>query len=440
MSELGSVPDALTGELGRSRAGRLVQCLELLADAERKGTTSLAGLVEYLENLIDVGIEEEINLAPWENDYVRIMNLHKAKGLEAPVVFLANPAKNTSHTPTMHICRTDGTPRGYFVIEKRKGYAREVLGQPVDWDDYCETEQQYLDAEENRLLYVAATRARDLLVVSSYEGKPEINPWNPFDVYLADVPELDACVESERFDGSEKGIELSISDFDKEKASIQSTQAAISTASYKQASVTSLVKDKESAPSRKATGRGMSWGNVIHRLLDSCAREPASSSSEMEALAGRVLSEEGRNPAEAARVIHEVGRVLSSPLWRRMLKSGLYYSEVPFYTKTEQPEDKVEETVISGTIDLVFKEGDGWVMVDFKTDTVSSERQLDLTGELLCSTTGVVPKGLGERGWGAGLRGWTVLHVDKQVSDCKKHVRIASPGAGITARTLPADR
>lgn len=35
------------------------------------------------------------------------------------------------------------------------------------------------------------------------------------------------------------------------------------------------------------------------------------------------------------------------------------------------------ETVISGTIDLVFLEEDGWVIVDYKTDTVESEEQLN---------------------------------------------------------------
>jgi ATP-dependent helicase/nuclease subunit A len=44
------------------------------------------------------------------------------------------------------------------------------------------------NAEENRLLYVAATRARDLLVVSTYEEKPEISPWSPFEAHLPDVP------------------------------------------------------------------------------------------------------------------------------------------------------------------------------------------------------------------------------------------------------------
>ena len=376
MAALGSVPAALTGELGRSRAGRLVQCLELLADAERKGKTSLVGLVERLANLVNVGIEEEINIAPWESDYVRIMNLHKAKGLEAPVVFLANPAKNASHTPAVHICRTDGTPRGFFVIENMRGYAREVLGQPVGWDAHCETEQQYLSAEENRLLYVAATRARDMLVVSTYEGKPEISPWGPFDVFLDDVPELDACGDDEEAAGAEKGMGLGTGDFDKAKDDIQTIRSIINVASYNHVPVTSFVHEKESAPTRVATRRGQSWGNVIHRLLDFCAR---GSAANIEVLAGRVLVEEGRDPATANIAVQEVVRVLGSPFWRRAVDSSQHYSEVPFYAdiKIDKPEDKNEDTVISGTIDLVFKEEDGWVIADFKTDTVRGERQLD---------------------------------------------------------------
>jgi ATP-dependent helicase/nuclease subunit A len=375
MSELGSIPATLTGELGRSRAGYLVQCLELLADAERKGTTSLAGLVEYLSSLVDVGIEEEIDIAPGESNYVRIMNLHKAKGLEAPVVFLANPAKNASHTPTVHICRTDGRPRGYFVIEKRKGYTSEVLGQPADWDAYCKTEQQYLGAEENRLLYVAATRAKDLLVVSTYEGKPEISPWNPFEVHLTDIPELEVCGDDEEAAGTEQGLGLGAGDFDQARADIEATRCVINAASYSHVSVTSFVEEKGLEPSRVVTRRGQSWGNVIHRLLDVCSRGPV---TDLEQLAAKVLVEEGRNSNEATRVLQEARRVQDSALWKRAMDSNRHYSEVPFYmdTKIAKRKDTGEDTIISGTIDLVFKEGSGWVIVDFKTDTVSGESQL----------------------------------------------------------------
>jgi ATP-dependent helicase/nuclease subunit A len=191
MRELGLIPYALTGELGRSRAGHLIQCLELLAAAEREGNTSFASLVDSLAFLMETGVEEEINIAPWEDDAVRLMNLHKAKGLEAPVVFLANPGKDVTWEPSVHINRTGGVPRGYYVIEKKKGYTSEILAQPLNWDEHAAKEQQYLDAEEIRLLYVAATRAKNLLVISVYPDKPEASPWQLFSGHFSSVPGLE---------------------------------------------------------------------------------------------------------------------------------------------------------------------------------------------------------------------------------------------------------
>jgi ATP-dependent helicase/nuclease subunit A len=51
----------------------------------------------------------------------------------------------------------------------------------VEWEKHSEEETKYLLAEETRLLYVAATRARNLLVVSTYPGRPELSPWHPLE-------------------------------------------------------------------------------------------------------------------------------------------------------------------------------------------------------------------------------------------------------------------
>ncbi len=59
---------------------------------EAKGNTASFDLLESLQGLLETGIEEELDITGEEN-LVRIMNLHKAKGLEAPIVFLAHPAK-----------------------------------------------------------------------------------------------------------------------------------------------------------------------------------------------------------------------------------------------------------------------------------------------------------------------------------------------------------
>ncbi|MTI83940.1 MAG: hypothetical protein FH756_08530 [Firmicutes bacterium] len=379
MRELGIISHALTGELGKSRSGHLLQSQEFLAAAERSGITSFYSLVEYLTLLMESGVEEEINIAPWEDDAVRLMNLHKAKGLEAPVVFLANPGKNVKWPPTMHINRVgDSTPRGYFVIQKQKSFNKETLGQPVTWDRYCQIEQQYLDAEETRLIYVAATRAKNLLVVSTYPGKPDLSAWHPFNGHFAGVSELEDVSGTDSGPTGEEGIEISLEDLDEAKGGFLGPRNPMNEPSYNVAAVTELVKGKSGGPARQRTGRGQSWGRVMHRVLEACAEKVPSN---LELFVENILAEEERDAGEKTEVLNLVNGILKSSLWKRMLKSEKRFVEVPLSVKVETGEyGFTTETIVSGAIDLVFLEDGGWVLVDYKTDTVEDN---DMLAELV---------------------------------------------------------
>ncbi|MFZ5650707.1 MAG: UvrD-helicase domain-containing protein [Bacillota bacterium] len=372
VTELGVIPYTLTGELGKSRSGHIVQCMEFVAAAERRGITSFSSILEYLDLLLEAGVEEEINIAPREDDAVRLMNLHKAKGLEAPVVFLANPGKNASHPPDRHISRVGDNPRGYFVVKKESGYTTEIIGQPPGWDKYSEEEMRYLSAEETRLLYVAATRARNLLVVSTYSGKPELSPWSPLHGLLNGVPELeDNKIDRKEAAGIE-GAALSREELEKAREGFVTMTAAANTPSYSVESVTSLVKGAGDGPERKSTGRGQSWGRVVHRVLEAYAKKAPPN---LELFVDNVITVEGRAPEERDQVINLVNQIIKSDLWQRMLKSRRRFMEAPFSAMDDSPENG-RERIISGVIDLVFQEEDGWVIVDYKTDTVKGEEQL----------------------------------------------------------------
>ncbi|MCL5289445.1 MAG: PD-(D/E)XK nuclease family protein [Firmicutes bacterium] len=372
VTELGVIPYTLTGELGKSRSGHIIQCLEYVAAAERRGITSLSSILEYLELLLESGVEEEINIAPWEDDSVRLMNLHKAKGLEAPVVFLANPGKKVSRPPDRHINRAGDTPRGYFVIKKESGYTTEIIGQPLEWEKYSEEEMKYLSAEEIRLLYVAATRARNLLVVSTYPGKPEQSPWSQLHGYLSEAPELE-CKDTEKTEAAGyEGAVLTQGDLVKAREGFTVIIDSANTPSYSVESVTSLVKGAGDGPERKETGYGLSWGRVVHRVLEACAlRKP----DNIELFVDNILVEEGRPSGERDEVITLVNQVVKSELWDRMLKSKRRFVEVPFSARDYSTKNGGER-IISGVIDLVFEEEDGWVIADYKTDNVESEEQL----------------------------------------------------------------
>ena len=372
MQDSGIIPAALAGEQGKAQAGYLVQALEFLASAERMGVTSFAELVSFLETLMDAGIEEEIDLYPWDDQTVRIMNLHKAKGLEAPVVILANPTKGVDFSPSIHISRAGEKPCGYFLIQKRKFYRNEVLGQPVGWECFSQKEEEYLEAEENRLLYVAATRAKNLLVVSTYPDKPTNSPWYLFNEDLISTTVLDDQVSSGMISCEKNVSSLKPGDLEEARGNFLNHESSINVPSYRAAAVTSLVRDSGSFPSREMTGRGFSWGRTIHRVLELCAKKDKINP---DLFIENILIEEGRVPEEKEEVLEYVKGILRSPFWERVMKSKNRFVEVPFGQQVPGSPGS-NDTLVSGVIDLVFLEEDGWVIVDYKTDTVKDDEDL----------------------------------------------------------------
>jgi ATP-dependent exoDNAse (exonuclease V) beta subunit len=143
-------------------AGDLLHAIDRVRQVVEEGH-SLAAAAAALEADREASSEvESLPLEPGQSDVVRVMNLHKAKGLEAPVVFLADPCGGFKPRVDVRIIRDGLTARGYFDITTDWGYSEKVLAEPVGWEQFKQEEQDYLAAEESRLLYVAATRARDL--------------------------------------------------------------------------------------------------------------------------------------------------------------------------------------------------------------------------------------------------------------------------------------
>lgn len=128
---------------------------ELARAYEQRAPASIRGFLEELDRTRELDAHER----PVEEhvDGVRVTNVHKAKGLEFPVVILADP-----HSPQR------GSDRRY--VDPSSGQAAfEIVGcRPRELDEAVDRAREASEAEENRLAYVAATRARDLLVVPGY--------------------------------------------------------------------------------------------------------------------------------------------------------------------------------------------------------------------------------------------------------------------------------
>ena len=109
----------------------------------------------------------DVPLLEEDADGVRLMTVHAAKGLEAPVVVLANPtAKRTRDRPSR------------FVDGQARLWAMPLAGcQPAELTANADAVLREDAAEEDRVLYVAATRARDLLVVPAHADFPQTDAW-----------------------------------------------------------------------------------------------------------------------------------------------------------------------------------------------------------------------------------------------------------------------
>ncbi len=367
LSDLGAVPLALSGEMSQTRVDHLLWGLELVRERERAGDVSFSRAVDLLEEALTGGLEGS-DLDGAEGG-VRVMNLHKAKGLEAPVVMLADPLSGSGPPPSLHVKRSGGRARGYLVLDRPKGpYYMEVLAQPPDWSRHQKEEERYQEAEETRLLYVAATRAENLLVVGSLPGREDRGAWKDLAPHLADRPALGPEDLTE-----ESGREVFGPDpvtparLERARAAMRKDRARLACPSYTRQSPAEI--PGSGPPPRQAGGAGPSWGRVVHRALEAMVRQKA---GELERLVGALLEKEGRDRAETSRVLAVLREVEATSLWSRVRGARAAVAEVPFGYWEE-----AGRQYVTGTVDLAFREPGGWVLVDFKSDEIAGPDHLE---------------------------------------------------------------
>jgi len=149
---------ALQAVEGGARARRNVD--KLLADAHASGLVSVREFLEYVRALRDVGVRE--SEAPTEaGSAVQLMTVHKAKGLEFPVVVIADAA-HAGHRDTVTV-RLDAQLGVTLNLRDRDDDRR-----PAAYRLAALRDAERDEAEDRRLLYVAATRAREKLLVSAH--------------------------------------------------------------------------------------------------------------------------------------------------------------------------------------------------------------------------------------------------------------------------------
>lgn len=349
------------------RIANLKKVVHLARQAEDLGLLTLRGFNLLLKNRLE-GAGEEPDLPssrPGDPHTARVMTIHKAKGLEAPVVVLYD-------------CLDRFSPRVDTVPLREEG--KIALGfvkdcQPPDWDVLVRKEEVRLSEETHRLRYVACTRARDWLVVPIPPPTERVGDfWQDVAREVAipnpDVVELTAgAVElpEEPADGFAPGPE---EEAPSDLAGFAARRLGVITAATQATAIPVPVRldaARESPPAVEPPEFvGRVFGSFVHRLLELADfGDPGS----VRRMSPSVAPAFPLSKEEVARAEAQAEAALSLPIMREAARASRVFREVPISYVDE-------DRLLEGVCDLAFEDEKGWVVVDYKTEAISEQQVL----------------------------------------------------------------
>ena len=365
---------------------------KLLADAHTSGLAGVREFVEYVRTLRTAGARE--SEAPTEaGSAVQLMTVHKAKGLEFPVVVIADAA-HAGHGRTAPI-RLDAQLGVTVDLRNRRG---DENRRPAAHRLATLRNTDRDEAEDRRLLYVAATRAREKLLVSAHTkilggGRLSASGWLKL---LGQVAGLDEVV----LPGTLVGVpELALArDIacrlypwrEAILATARDTRHAIRDAQHVSKDlVASLVvppspgidprlSERDARPPRRVwrvvlvTKRPHVPAWVVGTLTHAAVRHWRFDDRLTAFLRPFALEMGVVDEDEIHTAVLETGRMLrrfrAHPLWVE-LDAAERWHEVPFSI--------VEDgRVVNGIIDLLYHVHEDWRIAEFKTDQLRPEADL----------------------------------------------------------------
>ena len=183
------------GPEGLARAGNVYKAIRMARDIEAAGGMGSAGVAEELALRVELAKEAPGALSAEGGDFVRIMTVHASKGLEFPIVAVAELRDDAARSQALECCSIEGRTYvsldGGHVLERLKEKTSSLVAKSGSYQPFCEFDDEELAAmvsrsqlpadrraaiklheergeaaESRRLLYVALTRAKEALVVS----------------------------------------------------------------------------------------------------------------------------------------------------------------------------------------------------------------------------------------------------------------------------------
>jgi ATP-dependent helicase/nuclease subunit A len=362
---------------GEARIANLEKVVALAREAAELGALTLRGFGRLLEDRIQNAREEPDlpTTRPGDPDTVRLLSIHKAKGLEAPIVALYDTADN-GYSPIDTVPLWD---------EKKIAIGFRQGCQPPDWNVLVQREERKARAEARRLVYVACTRARDLLVVPRPPTDAALGEfWRELVERLpaasdADVRVVDADTialpevpgrgrELWAIAGAEGGDPVAA----RWEAERRELVARAAERPLVPASVTDLAaREAPAAAVAPGTGTGRDFGRLMHSLLDWVPLDEPGPGREdrLRAMAEALAPGLGLDAAAARRAAAQAERTLALPVLERARRAARVWRELPLWF----PDGS---NLVAGKADLVFEEDGQLVVVDYKSDAIAEDQAL----------------------------------------------------------------
>jgi len=377
---------------GQRRAARNVA--KLLADAHASGLVGVGEFLEYVRSLRDVGVREGEARALSERA-VQVMTVHAAKGLEFPAVVLGDATYGGGRRDTLlldpdlgvflPLKDEDGTLPAVYRLGKARADGQEA-------------------AEADRLLYVAATRAREMLLISGCiglrkDGTPgRMGGWLG---RLAGPLELAGRMIGYDEEGDQvRRIDLQVGATDvacfvyepewrggrtvertAERPSVPADFPLLEPVAPEAAVADRKVAEREREPPQRVwrvvprvkhpTAPAWVVGSLVHEALAAWRFPGGGFDAWAEARARTYGLTDPRQLSDAvARARRLLRRFQAHPLFAGMDQADRRLHEVPYSLV-------VDGQVESGVMDALYLREGVWTLVEFKTDEVRNEADLE---------------------------------------------------------------
>lgn len=364
--------------------------LELIKNKEINGEIkNYEDGVNYIDELLAGDSDLERCLSLKENDNsVHIANLHKVKGLEAPIVILGKSA-SVSSKPSIRVEHRDDGTKGFILkVDNPDTYGTIIENNKLV--DEIEKEKISANKENDRLIYVAATRARNVLIVNDpriMRKDKLVGTSNKWKVLLdKENKQINNLIE---FNSDELNNETFIIDKDALNNKYQfnyvfDNKEKVLASSYQKKTPSTLMSDslfteEENVSEGTIEESGDTFstliGTMAHRLMEAIitSKDTYKEDEAINMIISDYLTSDFKDKeilfrnklSKIYRTIHnggfiQKGRVVQDIL-PILLKVDEVYSEVPFAYKDDG-------ILWKGTIDLIYKQDNKYHIIDWKTN------------------------------------------------------------------------